>query len=107
MMDRFFDNYVMTPMQKIVFDHIRKPEDRDPYGVAEARAMLDAAYHWLDAAMATREWACGDAFTLADCAAAPVAVLRRLGPWHRHGLPAYAGVSRPLAGAPVLCPGRR
>jgi glutathione S-transferase len=71
MMDRFFDNYVMTPMQRIVFDYIRKPEDRDPYGIAEARAMLDAAYHWLDAAMATREWACGDAFTLADCAAAP------------------------------------
>ena len=23
MMDRFFDNYVMTPMQKIVLDHIR------------------------------------------------------------------------------------
>ena len=25
MMDRFFDNYVMTPMQKIVFDHMRAP----------------------------------------------------------------------------------
>ena len=24
-MDRFFDNYVMTPMQRIVFDHIRPP----------------------------------------------------------------------------------
>ena len=35
MMDRFFDNYVMTPMQKIVFDAIRARGARDPHGVAE------------------------------------------------------------------------
>ena len=71
MMDRFFDNYVMTPMQKIVFDNIRPAEDRDRYGVAEARGMLDTAYRWLAGVMTGREWAAGDAFGLADCAAAP------------------------------------
>lgn len=70
-MDRFFDNYVMTPMTKIVVDHIRPPADRDAYGVAEARSMLDTAYRWLEARMAQREWAASDGFTLADCAAAP------------------------------------
>ncbi len=70
-MDRFFDNYVMTPMQKIVLDHIRAKENRDPLGVKEARAMLDTAYRWLDTAVANREWAAGGAFSLADCAAAP------------------------------------
>ena len=70
-MDRFFDNYVMTPMQRIVFDAIRPAESRDPYGVAEARALLDTAYRWLDRAMSGREWTAGDAFSLADCAAAP------------------------------------
>ncbi|RDI59478.1 glutathione S-transferase family protein [Microvirga subterranea] len=70
-MDRFFDNYVMTPMQRIVFDAMRPEEARDPHGVAEARRMLDAAYAWLDGAMAGREWAAGDGFSLADCAAAP------------------------------------
>src|SRR5262245_31639146 len=35
-LDRFFDNYVMTPMQKIVGDAIRNPESRDPHGVGEA-----------------------------------------------------------------------
>lgn len=70
-MDRFFDNYVMTPMQTIVFDHIRAADDRDPSGVAKARALLDDAYRWLDGAIAGREWACGAEFTLADCAAAP------------------------------------
>ncbi len=71
MMDRFFDNYVMTPMQKIVGDRIRAGEDRDPHGVAEARALLDTAYHWLDGAMQGREWATGASRSLADCAAAP------------------------------------
>src|SRR5438552_16568096 len=71
MLDRFFDNYVMTPMQKIVLDGIRAREHRDPFGLAEARALLDTAYRWLDGAIAGRAWAAGDAFTLADCAAAP------------------------------------
>jgi glutathione S-transferase len=71
MMDRFFDNYVMTPMQKIVVDHMRAETARDQQGVTEARAMLDRAYRWLDAAIADREWAAGDTFSLADCAAAP------------------------------------
>ncbi|MEE1658220.1 glutathione S-transferase family protein [Microvirga sp. CF3062] len=71
LMDRFFDNYVMTPMQKIVADRIRPEEDRDPYGVREARAMLDKAYDWLDRTLANREWAVGATFSLADCAAAP------------------------------------
>jgi glutathione S-transferase len=71
MMDRFFDNYVNTPQQKIIFDSIRAPENRDRYGVAEARSMLDTAYRWLDGVMARREWAAGGGFSLADCAAAP------------------------------------
>ncbi len=71
MLDRFFDNYVSTPQQKIVFDAMRTESDRDPYGVKQARAMLDTAYAWLEARMAGREWAAGDSFSLADCAAAP------------------------------------
>jgi glutathione S-transferase len=70
-MDRVFDNYVMTPMQKIVFDRIRSPEHRDAYGVDEARRLLDRAYGWTDSVMAQRTWAAGEAFTLADCAAGP------------------------------------
>src|SRR5262249_20502740 len=71
MMDRFFDNYVMTPMQKIVTDSLRAVAGRDRQGVAEARELLDTAYRWLDGAMHGREWAAGNTFSLADCAAAP------------------------------------
>jgi len=71
MMDRFFDNYIMTPMQKIVLDHIRSAEQRDPQGVAEARRLLETAYRWLNKALNGRKWAAGESFSLADCAGAP------------------------------------
>ncbi|HEY3696654.1 glutathione S-transferase family protein [Phenylobacterium sp.] len=71
MLDRIFDNYVMTPQGKCVFDALRAPEARDRQGVAEAKAMLETAYRWLDARMQGRTWAAGEAFSLADCAAAP------------------------------------
>ena len=71
MLDRIFDNYVMTPMQKIVSNHLRAEADRDPYGVTEARTFLDRIYAWLDAHLAGRGWAAGADFSLADCAAAP------------------------------------
>ena len=71
MLDRIFDNYVMSPVQKVVGNALRAQPDRDSYGVDEARGVLDTIYAWLDAHIAGRAWAAGDAFTLADCAAAP------------------------------------
>lgn len=71
-LDRFFDNYVSTPQQRIVYDALRPAERRDPHGVAEAKAQLDAAYAWLDEKLADgRTWSAGEDFSLADCAAAP------------------------------------
>jgi len=71
LMDRFFDNYVSTPQQKVTFNAIRPEAVRDPYGVEEAHRMLEASYRWLEGVMASRTWAAGAQFTLADCAAAP------------------------------------
>jgi glutathione S-transferase len=70
-LDRFFDLYVMTPMQKIVGDKLRQESERDAKGVADARARLEVAYGWLEKELAGRQWAVGGDFTLADCAAAP------------------------------------
>ena len=58
-------------MQKIVADALRPEESRDPFGVAEARAGLDATYELLDERLAGETWLAGSTFTLADCAAAP------------------------------------
>ncbi len=70
-LDRFFDNYVMNPMQKVVTNQLRPEADRDAYGVAEAKERLEVSYTWLEVALKGRKWAAGEAFTLADCAAAP------------------------------------
>jgi glutathione S-transferase len=70
LLDRVFDNHVMTPVQRIVGDFLRPADRRDPVGVEENKAALDRSYGWLDQHMAGREWAAGD-FSLADCAAAP------------------------------------
>lgn len=72
MLDRIFDNHVMTPVQAVVSEHLPFiTPTPDPARIDRARAALDKVYPWLDARLAGRTWATGDAFTLADCAAAP------------------------------------
>ena len=70
-MDRFFDNYVMTAMQKPVFEAIRPEGGRKDEALAEARQALATAYAWLESRLDGRTWAAGEEFTMADCAAAP------------------------------------
>jgi glutathione S-transferase len=70
--DRFHDLYVQQPMQKIVTDKLRPEGCNDPHGVDQARQQLAIAYGLIDADLADgRTWATGEAFSLADCAAAP------------------------------------
>lgn len=71
MMDRFFDNYISTPQGQIVYDSLRPKDAHDAFGVADEQKLLGNAYRWLDQKMAGREWASGNEFSLADCAAAP------------------------------------
>jgi len=69
--DRFYDLYVHEPMQKIVGDRLRPADKKDPHGIEEAKARLETAYRMIGQEMATRTWATGDAFSMADCASAP------------------------------------
>lgn len=69
--DRFCDTYLHGPVQKLSGDRLRPAERRDPAGVDEARGMFRVALDMLDADIAGKTWLMGDAFTMADCAAAP------------------------------------
>ena len=69
--DRFYDLYVHLPMQKIMGDRLRADDQRDPHGVAEARAQLKTSYQMIEQQMAAGTWAIGEAFSIADCAALP------------------------------------
>jgi glutathione S-transferase len=88
-LDRLFDNYVMTPMQRAVADNFRPEESRDAFGVAEAKSALQRAYDVVEGMLGDGgAWAAGDDFTLADCAAAPALF--------------YANMVSPFAGRPRL-----
>ena len=69
--DRFFDLYMNVPLQKVVTDRLRPAGMNDPHGVEQAQAPLQTSLKILDEKMESRTWAIGDAFTMADCAAAP------------------------------------
>jgi glutathione S-transferase len=68
MWDRFFDNYIAYPQWRLFGPTIGREAADDG---TKWRAMADAAFAVLDVRMAGREWVAGDAFSLADCAAAP------------------------------------
>jgi len=101
--DRFFDQHVATPMQKIVGDSLRPASRNDPEGVGEARRTLETAYAFLDARLAERAWATGPAFTLADCAAAPALFyMRAIHRWDERGQRNVARYYRDLMERPSI-----
>jgi glutathione S-transferase len=65
--DRFFDNHVQGPMQAIVADRLSGVNS----AMARERAALHTAYRMIEQRMASRQWMAGEAFSMADCAAAP------------------------------------
>lgn len=67
MWDRFFDNYVGYPQQRLVYAALGREADNDG---ERWKAALDTAYEILDRRMESREWAV-NSFSMADCAAAP------------------------------------
>jgi glutathione S-transferase len=69
--DRLFDNYVMTPMQKIVASRMGSPSEDKERVAAEATVTLRTSYDMIERHMAGRSWAAGESFSIADCAAAP------------------------------------
>jgi glutathione S-transferase len=69
--DRFFDLHIHVPMQKIIGNRLRPEGHKDGFGVEDTTARLKTALGMAERTMATRTWAAGEAFSMADCAAAP------------------------------------
>ena len=67
LMDRFFDNYINTPQQRLVDVTL----GRDTTEEAPLREKIELAYAVLDKRLDGRVWAAGEDFSLADCGAAP------------------------------------
>jgi glutathione S-transferase len=65
--DRFCDNYLQGPMQRIVSDRMHSANA----DMTAERATLQTAYAMLDRQLTAKTWMTGDDFSMADCAAAP------------------------------------
>ena len=65
--DRILDNHLHDTMQDIVWDRIIGAQG----DMGRARASIQTMYTLLDRQLAQHHWVAGDAFSLADCAAAP------------------------------------
>ncbi len=82
--DRFFDLHVQAPMQAFNANILRPADKKDAFGAAQSREKLKLARDMVEDLMASRTWAAGEAFSMADCAAAPAlyyaSIIAPLGP---------------------------
>ena len=74
---------------------------------SKRESALTIALDMIDAEMAGKTWAMGDAFTMADCAAAPPLFYIDKVVSARRQAQERGALSRPPAGASVLCAGHR
>jgi glutathione S-transferase len=71
MWDRLYDLHLHMQVQKLVGDNMRPATAKDPFGVEQARKLMQTCYAMIEQEMADKTWAIGDRFSLVDCAAAP------------------------------------
>lgn len=97
--DRFFDNYLHTPMQKFAADRLRPADRRDPFGLEEAKKAYRAGLDFLESDIRGKTWATGDELTMADCAAGPALFFgdRFYGPFRESHPNAMAYLDRLMA----------
>jgi glutathione S-transferase len=69
--DRFYDLYVHNVMQELMNDRRRPEGQKRPDDVANAKARLTTALDVIEAEAGSKQWAMGDTYTMADCAASP------------------------------------
>lgn len=97
--DRLCDGYVSDAVQAIVFDTLL--ERFDERAVGQARDRMDMAYGMLEGQLERHELLAGDAFTIADCAAAPgLFYALALHPWDERAHPRLTNYYRALARRP-------
>ena len=69
--DRFLDLYLHDPMQRIVAQTFRPADAKDAFGENEARKTIRRTYDILEERLGETPHPGGEAFSMADCAAAP------------------------------------
>ena len=70
-LDRVFDLYIGRGLGKVAGDRLRPADKRDPIAIGMVMNDMKTALAIVERDMASRTWAAGETFTMADCAAAP------------------------------------
>src|SRR4051794_38861087 len=97
--DRICDEYVSDSVQAVVADTFL--ERFDESAVAQAKARIDMSYGMLETQLAVHEFLAGDAFTIAECAAAPgLFYALAIHPWNEDAHPQVTRYYRALARGP-------
>jgi len=83
-MDRMADLYLNDPIVELLFQKFGfRPQDEAR--AARSRKYIDISYEHFDNRLGARTWMCGDAFTMADCAAIPALFYAQVvAPFDRH-----------------------
>ena len=83
--DRQSDLYVNDPAVAILLDK-RKPEtEKEPHRITRCHATIDKMFTIIEREMAEKQWALGDTFSMADCAAvAALTVCKLVHPFDQH-----------------------
>lgn len=68
--DRMFDNYLNESVGTVFFQNLKPEEQRNHEAIADAQFRISVMYQFMDGELAKQTFACGDQFTMADCAAA-------------------------------------
>ncbi len=68
--DRMMDLYVNETVTTLLFQSWKPESEQDPERIDTAKFRLDVMYGFMDQGLGEHEWMAGDAFTMADCAAA-------------------------------------
>ena len=97
--DRICDQYVSDSVQAVVADTFL--ERFDEGAVAQAKARIDMSYGMLETQLAVHEFLAGNAFTIAECAAAPgLFYALAIHPWDEDAHPQLTRYYRALARRP-------
>lgn len=69
--DRFFDLYMNLGLVRVAGDRLRPEDKRDPMSVAAILNDMKTALGIVERDLASRTFAAGETFTMADCSAVP------------------------------------
>ncbi len=69
--DRMFDLYLNDPVVTLLFQSMKPEDQKDQERIDTSKFRIDTMYSFMDHELGEQQYASGDKFTMADCAAAP------------------------------------